>query len=216
MGSNGSCSYGPGMDRIRSIEVSFDAAGSKSLSKIQVDVNLGDLVSIIVGPRSGEHACDLTSIRLTIQQQGDEQRIWDLAEQVSGRLSEGNPLADSYQHDSVWHFYSQSVADIGKDTGQPLVPADSLLAKWQQTSDSSQRRALAEQIQTLAQMQGRLNPSPDAALQDQLRSWIGIDVIEFSDLPVDPRFGRHPKSKIALSFRFHDRGVQHNRVSHSG
>jgi hypothetical protein len=41
-------------------------------------MNEGELLSLMVGPREGNHGCDLTSIDLTITAMNETQRVWDL------------------------------------------------------------------------------------------------------------------------------------------
>ena len=92
-----------------------------------LDVQPGDLVSLVIGPRDGNHGCDTTEVDLDIAEPGDEGRRWHLAPDVSGDLLAGNPHADRLGHPDVWHFYAEPVGDR---SFQPVVPAGSLLARW--------------------------------------------------------------------------------------
>ena len=70
-----------------------------------IKVRAGDVVSLSIGPRDGNHSCDLTAIDLEItSQEGDEQRTWNLAKDVSGDVLAGNPHADRFGNAGVWHF----------------------------------------------------------------------------------------------------------------
>ena len=89
----------------------------------------GDLVSLLIGPRDGNHACDLTNIDLVIKASGPglHPREWNLARDVSRNVLDGNPHADRFGNPAVWHFYSEPVT-----TGDAMaqIPAKSLLARW--------------------------------------------------------------------------------------
>ena len=67
-------------------------------------VQPGDLVSLLIGPRDGNHACDLTAVDLTLAGGGRE---WNLAREVSADVLAGNPHADAYGNPGVWHFYTE-------------------------------------------------------------------------------------------------------------
>ncbi len=163
-----------------------------------IAVKPGDLVSLLIGPRDGNHACDLTAVDLTLTEVSDASggsrssthptgsksdakkpapRQWNLARDVSPDVLAGNPNADSLGHKDVWHFYTEPVAG---DAGH-VIPAGSLLAKWQSAAGAQEKQRLAEQIQELllAEGVGRIvNPSykspakdsPDAQLYRQLSS----------------------------------------------
>ena len=92
-----------------------------------LDVQPGDLVSLVIGPRDGNHGCDTTEVDLDIAELGAEGRRWRLAPDVSGDLLAGNPHADRLGHPDVWHFYAEPVGDR---SFQPVVPAGSRLARW--------------------------------------------------------------------------------------
>src|SRR5262249_13388264 len=67
-------------------------------------VEPGDFVSLLIGPRDGNHACDLTAVDLWIT--GGGQR-WDLAGDVAPDVLAGNPHADGHGNPDVWHFYTE-------------------------------------------------------------------------------------------------------------
>ena len=125
------------------------AAGSQGV-KIgpieSLEIQTGDLVSVLIGPRNGNHACDLTSIDLKLTSTGASGQTWDLAADVSSDVLAGNPHADRFGNTAVWHFYTEP--DQGGATG-PVIPASSLIAKWQAAKDKDDRRGLAEDVQKL-------------------------------------------------------------------
>ncbi|MDR3622771.1 MAG: DUF1587 domain-containing protein, partial [Paludisphaera borealis] len=134
-----------------------------------VDVREGDLVSLLIGPRDGNHSCDLTAVDLTIKEPGNEKGVWDLARDVSGDIHAGNPHADGFGRAGVWHLYKE--AEQGDDGGQG-VPAGSLLARWIASRDPAEKQTLADQIQRLVAggPPDAKDEGPDAVLQRRLTS----------------------------------------------
>ena len=98
-----------------------------------VAVQPGDLVSLLIGPRDGNHACDLTSVELTLAGGG---RQWSLAKEVSPDILAGNPHADAHGNPGVWNFYSEP----DKGGSDAVIPAGSLLAQWQSAAGSSRQK----------------------------------------------------------------------------
>ncbi len=135
----------------------------------KLDVHAGDLVSLLVGPRNGNHACDLTDVELVIASLGEPRREWSLTRDVSGDVLAGNPHADLFGNEGVWHFYTEPVSG-GSETG-PVIPPESLLARWRAASTGAEKKRLAEQVQTLLiSAPPAAKDSPDAALHRQLSS----------------------------------------------
>jgi hypothetical protein len=133
-----------------------------------VPVRRGDLVSLVIGPRDGSHACDLTAVDLTLAGDG---KMWDLAGDVSPDVLAGNPHADRLGNPGVWHFYTEP--DRGGDIDS-VIPAGSVLAKWQSATTAGQRTALAREVQSLLTAGApAAKDSPDARLYRQLVSLRG-------------------------------------------
>ncbi len=134
-------------------------------------IQAGDLVSLLIGPRDGNHSCDLTAVDLTLESLGSTSQTWDLARDVSGDVLSGNPHRDRFGNEAVWHFYAEP--DTGGTSG-PVIPLGSLVAKWQAARDAGDRRELARQVQVLLSSEpAPANGSPDAALYRQLTSMGG-------------------------------------------
>ena len=132
-------------------------------------VQPGDLVSILIGPRDGNHSCDLTDVEMTLQAAGEGGRTWNLAKELSADILAGNPHADAFGNEGVWHLYKEPVAG-GADLG-PVIPAGSLLARWQSAGSTEEKRRLAADVQSLLQSRPPSDgKSPDAALYRQLSS----------------------------------------------
>src|SRR5207249_2334481 len=103
----------------------------------------GDVMSVAIGPRDGNHSCDLTSVDLN---RSDGIRTWNLAKDVSPNILAGNPHADGLGNADVWHFYSEPDKGGGAES---VLPAGSLLAKWQSTASAEEKQRLAGEVQEL-------------------------------------------------------------------
>ncbi len=139
----------------------------------RVRVQPGDLISVLVGPRERNHSCDLTDLDLRLTTTGaDPRQQWSLAGDVAGSVLTANPHPDSAGRPGIWHFYTVPVAGAGSGT---VLPTGSLLARWQAAEQASEKRQLAEALQTLltAPAPPSSNVSPDAALYRQLASLAG-------------------------------------------
>ncbi len=137
-----------------------------------IPVHPGDLIVLSIGSRDGNHSCDLTASKLEITCDHDgNHQVWNLAKDVSGDILAGNPHADSFGNARVWQFFTEP--DGAAATG-PVIPANSLLAKWQIATSSEARRTIASELQKLL-TGGPLakQDSPDAALFRQLASMRG-------------------------------------------
>ena len=164
-----------------------------------INVRRGDLVSLSIGARDGNHSCDLTSVDLAIQC-GD--RTWNLAQDVASDILAGNPHADSHGNAKVWHFSSE--ADL--PSTQWIIPAGSLLARWWSTPDA--RTRLAAELQQMLLQDELPQDSPEADLRRSLLSGTGpiMSTIDLATLEgvagdevmgIDPAvFGRHPQGAI--------------------
>ena len=181
----------------------YNAGGSGELKTQTLQVHRGDVVRLVVGPKDGSHACDLTHADLTLTEPGGAKRVWDISKDISGRILEGNPLKDRHGHDAVWHFYSGNVADVDKVSSDALsVPAGSLLARWRDESDAIDRAALAGIIQALAT--GATQPeanTPDAELLSHLHKIAVPSRYEklIKSVKPDKRFGKHPLGHTVVS-----------------
>ncbi len=132
-------------------------------------VQPGDVMSVVVSPRDGNHSCDLTAVDFNLT---DGARTWNLAKDVSPNILAGNPHADSLGNGAVWHFYSEPDKGGG---AEPVLPAGSLLAKWQSSASAEEKRKLARDVQKLLTggSDGLAKDAPDAALHRQLTSLNG-------------------------------------------
>lgn len=128
-------------------------------------VQKGDLISLLIGPKDGNHSCDLTDIELTIS---TKEAQWSLTKDVSANIQTANPQADQYGNEKVWHFYSEPVKEAGIGA---VIPAGSVLARWQASSDVAEKEKLAGEAQQLLTGPPPNDPQhPDAVLHRQLSS----------------------------------------------
>lgn len=131
-------------------------------------IRKGDVVSLVIGPRDGNHSCDLTAVDLTVQETASANgspRLWNLGQDVSPDVLAGNPHADRFGHPDVWHFYTEPVR--ASETG-PIIPDGSVLAKWLAASDPAERQQLAQAVERL--LRDGSAEGPDELLRRQLLS----------------------------------------------
>jgi hypothetical protein len=193
----------------------LDRSGSASIDPLpNFAIEQGDLVSLVIGSRDGNHACDLTEIDLTVTEEAGQKRVWSLSGDCADSIDAANPHADGFGNAAVWHFYT---GGIGKKEVRPAVPPGSLLARWMDAKDASSAMQLAAELETLL-----TNPmpqevsEPDAELYRRLRTLSGplfssIDPAELADsvssedlqtaqVGLDPAlFGRHPDGSAAAA-----------------
>ena len=131
-------------------------------------VRPGDLLSIVIDSRDGNHACDLTEIEIVVTEIDGQRRRWSLSEDCAGSILAGNPHADRYGNLGIWHFYSGS-AEEGPARWNP-IPRGSLLARWSETKDPLRAAALAAELQRLlCQPPSGDVSTPDGELVEGLR-----------------------------------------------
>ncbi|MFO1461176.1 MAG: DUF1592 domain-containing protein [Verrucomicrobiota bacterium] len=161
------------------------AQGGKPVVVPPVDsltLRRGDLVSLLVGPRDGNHSCDLTDVELAIRSLSPDGAEWNLNRDVSEDILASNPHPDRLGNPDVWHFYTEPVS--GQDA-RPPIPAGSLLARWQVADSAEQRRDLASRLDALLKSgPSDATPAPDEALYRQLSSLGGP--LLFGSVPLHP------------------------------
>ena len=144
------------------------ARGEKIGPLKSIAVQSGDLIALVINPRDANHSCDLTAVELTIQ--GSE-KTWGLSSDVSGNILANNPLADRFGNEQVWIFFSEPT----QGTSNHVIPANSLLARWQASSDASEQTQFANSLQALLSKEPIASASneADVALIQQLNSLSG-------------------------------------------
>lgn len=128
-----------------------------------VPVRAGDAVCLVIDPRDGNHACDMTAISLTVTA---GERVWDLAADVSPDILAGNPHADANGQPGVWRFTSEPIGE----SGQPVIPAGSLAARWLSVGTADERAVIATELAAVLGAAGESLPegSPDGQLRSLL------------------------------------------------
>ena len=173
---------------------SVNQGGTSGIPKTSVAVSKGQVIALLVGPRDGSHACDLTAVDWNINETGGDQRVWN-PNQTAATIESANPHADRFGNESVWHFISGPMTSVGKSPDRGgFIPAGSLLAKWKLASPE-QRPRIAAELQALIRkgLPATEKQSPDGVLLRQLhRIQVPVDSPLFNDVPSDGRFGTHP------------------------
>ncbi len=117
-----------------------DGGDAKVFAPVEpLPLQAGDAVSLVIDPRDGNHACDMTAISLKI---ASPTNTWDLAADVSPEILAGNPHADGQGQAGVWHFTSEPVGE----EAQPLIPSGSLAARWLASGGRLEKRAIALEL----------------------------------------------------------------------
>lgn len=177
-----------------------------------VMVHPGDVISLSIGPRDGDHSCDLTAVDLEINaKKGDPKQTWNLAKDVSDDVQGANPHADRLGNPKVWYFYTEPDVAAAQS---PVVPTGSILAKWQAAKNPQKRAELAAELQKLLESgPPSAKGNPDTVLYQQLASMRGPLLSSFAPKIIESRsaddrqrnksgvgpdpaiFGRHPSGR---------------------
>ena len=93
----------------------------------------GDEISLLVGSLKNNARCDLTRIDLTVREEAEAARVWDLADNVINSVLEGNPHGDDFGNPGVWHFFT--LEEPPSDRLHAIAPG-SALYRWLDTLSS--------------------------------------------------------------------------------
>ena len=139
----------------------------------QIRVTEGSTIALVIGPKNGEHGCDLTEVNLDIREGSGQKRAWSLSGDVTPDIHAGNPHADSLGNPKVWAFTLEAASAKVADT-LAVVPRGSQLDQWINEPDAAKRRELAETIQALfTSNTAPAEKSPDSELKSRLMSLQG-------------------------------------------
>lgn len=175
----------------------FDNGGKEHFQlPAEIQVQRGDVVSLIVNSRDQSHACDTTHVALTLSEvarvsAGDDKsgnRTWDLAADTVDRIGDSNPLPDSYGNTGTWQFGAKEPS-----TQNPsAVVLDSSLALWRAAvmaaHSAEEISKLAETVQNVlcSQADATLTEA-DRTLRTKLLDWRGpLDWISVAGQPTGP------------------------------
>ena len=148
----------------------------------RLPVRQGDLVTLAIGPRDGNHSCDLTDVELNLK--GPDGKQWSLTGDVADTVHAGNPHADKLGNEGVWHFHAEAV-NPGADGGLQ-IPTGSILARWQTSGSAEDRKKLAEELARLLTGKAPADAkSSDATLHARMTALAGPLVGAAPAVPVD-------------------------------
>ena len=171
---------------------------SKEFPTKEMSVRKGEVIGLYIGPRDGEHACDLTRIDLTLKELEGKQREWDLARDCANDILAGNPHADRLGNPNIWHITKGLVTELNKPTVRiSSLPLGTILEAWANETDSNKRQQLAAEIQAI--INGPAPTEPQSSEGRVYQALIGLaDSVVPGDLQegveFDKRFGVHPVS----------------------
>lgn len=171
----------------------LDGAGQGSMESRAIAVKKGEVIALVVGPKDGSHACDLTRVDFRLAETGAEQRSWDLASDVSDDILSSNPQDDRYGHHAVWHFYRGEMSKLKEiEKGSAGVPAESVLAEWQQETNPDRKVDWGQKVQALVTGEmPQKSDSPDGLLYSTIHAFFSpvFDEALLADVDRDSRFG---------------------------
>ena len=84
-------------------------------------VGPGDMISLVVAARSGNHGFDTTVVELVIAEVGGKQRVWNLTKDVVDSVQAGNPHADSLGNGAVWCFHAPVGTVVPSAADRPVL-----------------------------------------------------------------------------------------------
>jgi len=87
-----------------------------------VAVQPGDLLSLVVGAKGGDHICDTTVVDLAVTEVGGQNRVWDLDRDVIDSIHAGNPHDDALGNAGTWRFYAAAAGQLAPPTPVPSEP----------------------------------------------------------------------------------------------
>jgi hypothetical protein len=153
--------------------------------RLEAAVESGNLVSLVVGAKDGNHICDTTIVELTITETEAGGRTWELTREVVDSIHAGNPHPDAAGHADVWQFYSQPAAAPPPQPSQP--PFD--LASPAKTARDFLPKLAAKQLATIRQR--------TRAHAEQ--TWLGaVTAMRGTNLPPLPRPPFGPMMEVEL------------------
>ncbi len=135
------------------------ALGARSeFGEIAVEVAPGDLLTLVIEAKGGDHTCDLTQLEMGVELGG---RSWSLAGDCAADLGAGNPHPAS--GGAAWYFHSP--------VGDPAaaVPPATLLGRWAAAGeDPGSRSRLAREFGAVLRGESEPPTPEDAALRERL------------------------------------------------
>lgn len=190
-------------------ESALDLGKEAKLPAKSLKIEKGDLLVLTVDPRDADHSCDMTEVELTITEEADAKRVWDLGKDVSWEIQAGNPHADKHGQADTWSFARgparKSTGPVTK-TPDSVVPGNSTLGQWRSVAADPARRAEAEKIakdveRVLVGPRPANEKDPDRPLYDRLVTFespllVGVDLSKIAKRSTKGAFA-FPKERYA-------------------
>lgn len=139
----------------------------------ELAVRAGQVIALAIGPRDGDHSCDLTGVELNVTEVGDEGRFWNLREDVVPNIHAGNPHADRFGEAAVWSFHEEPVGTASEAPGS--IPKDSVLARWIEAVDAEPavKKELAANVGRIFSPDSADKSETNLSTRDSLKSLDG-------------------------------------------
>ncbi|MGO8925321.1 MAG: hypothetical protein ACLQU3_00135 [Limisphaerales bacterium] len=158
---------------------------AKGDQRLEAEVESGDMLSLVVGAKEGDHFCDTTIVGLIITEAAPGGRTWDLTREVVDSIHAANPHPDGVGHPDVWHFYSQPAAAPPPQPSQP--PFD--LASQAKSAREFMAELGAKRLSTIRQ-RTRVHEEP---------TWLGaVTAMRGTNLPPLPKPPFMPAMEVDL------------------
>jgi len=117
--------------------------GGPAAALAAVPVEPGDVLSLVIGAKGGNHICDTTVIDLRIAEVGGGGRKWDLAGDVAGDIHSGNPHADAAGNRDAWRLVCRPPAPPPPAPSEPPFPLASAAPTAREFAAELRARGLA-------------------------------------------------------------------------
>lgn len=160
-----------------------------------VSILAGDEVRLLVGPRDGNHSCDLTRVDMTIHL-GDQK--WKLSESLSSKLIQSNPLDDFAE--THWRFFHAPA----QNWGTRLIPPSSILSQWFLRSDAESKTEISAKLQQILKndnVSNTLSPADEQLLRLFSNA---VQWLRFKNSSEDPK-SVHLESSVGALLLHRDR-----------
>ena len=190
-------------------ESTLDLGQAAKTAAHSLMVEKGDSIVLAVDSRDANHACDLTEVGLTITEDAEGQRVWDLEKDVAWDIHAGNPHGDKHGNAEVWSFARGPARKPSENKANALanfIPGNSTLGQWRSAAADPARRGdaatiAAEVARVLAGPRPASEQDPDRALYDRLVTaesplFAGVDLTQVAKRAVNPEVYGLPKERF--------------------
>ena len=92
----------------------------------------------------------MTELELTIVEEADAKRVWDLGKDVAWEIQASNPHADKHGQADTWSFARGPLLKPSANKAPPsIVAGNSTLGRWRMAAADPERRAEAELVRVV-------------------------------------------------------------------